>query len=168
MTRLCARRVGRLRPPRPGPRQRPCLRLLGSERGSAVVEFVFLGVLLLIPLVYLVLMLGRLQAGAYAVSSAARESGRAFVTAENEDAAAARAHAAAALAFANMGFVEGTELSVACLSAPCLTPGAEVRSRTEVRVPLPLIPAFARSVVPLEIPLSAENVSRVDRFRATP
>ena len=139
-----------------------------AEQGSAVIEFVFLGILLMIPLVYLVLMLGRLQAGAYAVSAAVRESGRAFVTAENEDSAHARAQAAATLAMENLGFGDASSLRIICSSSPCLTPGAEVRSEAEVQVPLPLIPEFAHAVVPLEMPLRAENLSRVDPFRALP
>ena len=78
----------RPRPGSPGPRLcgvpvigrlRPDRRHSG-EQGSAVVEFVTLGVLLLVPLIYLVLTVARIQAGAYAVSMAAREAGRAFVT----------------------------------------------------------------------------------------
>ena len=41
----------------------PSGRLARGEGGSAVVEFVVLGVLMLIPLVYLVMMLARVQAG---------------------------------------------------------------------------------------------------------
>ena len=75
------------------------LRRLGTrlgprEAGSAVVEFTFLAVLMLIPLIYLVMMVARVQAGAYAVSLAARESGRAYVTATSLAEAAARAEAA--------------------------------------------------------------------------
>ena len=46
-----------------------------------MVEFVFLAVLVMVPLFYLVMTLSRLQAGAYAASTAAREAGRAYVTA---------------------------------------------------------------------------------------
>ena len=51
-----------------------------GEEGSAVVEFVALAVLLLIPIIYLILTVGRLQAASYAVSTAAREAARAYVT----------------------------------------------------------------------------------------
>ena len=44
-----------------------------GDEGSAVVEFVFLGVLLLVPLIYLTLMVARVQAGSYAVAQAAPE-----------------------------------------------------------------------------------------------
>lgn len=137
----------------------------GRESGSAVVEFVFLGVLMLLPLLYLVLCLGRLEAGAYAVSSSVREAGRAFVTAPDEPSAGVRARAAADLALSNLGFGGAGTLWLTCSATPCLTPGGSVTSTAEVRVPLPLVPAFARSVVPLEIPLSATNLQRVDAFR---
>ena len=52
-----------------------------AEDGSALVEFVFLAVLMLVPIVYLIVALGRIQAGALAVEQGAREAGRAFVTA---------------------------------------------------------------------------------------
>jgi len=136
-----------------------------SEEGSAVVEFVFLGVLLMVPLVYLVMTLGRIQAGSYAVSTAAREAGRAFVTAESGDDAGARARAAADIAFADQGFDGMGVLDIGCSATPCLTLDASIETTASVRVPLPLIPSFARAVVPLEVPLSASHLSVVDRFR---
>ena len=48
-----------------------------DENGSAVVEFVMLGVVLLLPLVYLVLMLGRVQAAPEEFSEGPGEGGRA-------------------------------------------------------------------------------------------
>ena len=40
-----------------------------AQAGSAIVEFVFLAVLMIVPLFYLVMVLARLQAGAYGVSA---------------------------------------------------------------------------------------------------
>ncbi|HYN30249.1 MAG TPA: pilus assembly protein [Dermatophilaceae bacterium] len=139
-----------------------------EERGSAVVEFVALGVLLLVPLVYLVMTLARVQAGAYAVSAAAREAGRAYVTSPSAGAAGARAERAARLAFEDQGFGGVGALSVRCDATPCLRPGARVETVASVRVPLPLVPAFARGAVPLEVPLQSSHLSLVDRFRASP
>jgi Flp pilus assembly protein TadG len=136
-----------------------------SEDGSAIVEFVFLGVLMLVPLVYLVMSLARVQAGSYAVTTAAREAGRAFVTAQAGQDAAARARAASDVAFSDQGFDGRGSLEIACSTSPCLTPEARVETTARVTVPLPLIPAFARDVVPLEIPLTASHLSTVDRFR---
>ncbi len=137
-----------------------------GERGSAVVEFVFLSVLLLVPVVYLVLVLGRVQAGAYAASTAAREAGRAFVTSPSSTQAEPRARAAAAIAFGDQGFGDSGTLSVACDASPCLRPEARVSMHTTVTVPLPLVPTFARRVVPLSVSLQADHVVTVDRFRS--
>lgn len=137
-----------------------------AEEGSAIVEFIFIGVLLLVPLIYLTMMVARVQAGSYAATQAAREAGRAFVTAESDESAGARAHAAAQIAFADQGFAgdEG-ELGISCSASPCLTPQGRIDVSTRVTVPLPFIPSFARDVVPLEVPVSATHVLIVDRFR---
>lgn len=137
-----------------------------DEQGSAVVEFVFLTIVVLIPLIYLVLTVGRIQAGTYAVTQAAREAGRAFVTAEDPGLAPARAQAAADIAFADFGFTG--RLGLDCDGSPCLRPEGRITTRAEVSVPLPLVPDFARAVVPLELPVSATSVATVDRFRAAP
>lgn len=142
---------------------------LDDERGSAVVEFVYLGVLLLVPLVYLVMTLARVQAGSYAVSVAVREAGRAYVTAADDASGAARAQAAADLAFADQGFPAANgSLRITCDGDPCLRPGGRVATSAVVVVPLPLVPTFARDVVPLRIPVRAEHVSTVDSYRSIP
>lgn len=151
-------------------RQRLAALRSAGERGSALVEFVFLGVLLVVPLIYLVMTLARVQAGTYAVSTAAREAGRAYVTAYDGEHAEARALAAATIAFEDQGFgpPERATVAMRCDGSPCLRPEGRIEISTEVTVPLPLVPSFARDVVPLEVPLSAEHVAVVDRFRAVP
>jgi hypothetical protein len=144
------------------------LRAVG-ERGSAIVEFVFLAVVLMVPLLYLVMTLSRLQAGAYAASTAAREAGRAFVTASDPAAAEQRAAAAARIAFEDQGFdTSETQLTMSCDGTPCLRPEGRIEMSTTVTVPLPLIPSFARGVLPLEVPVTASHVAVVDRFRGSP
>ncbi len=137
------------------------------ENGSAVVEFVFLSVVMLIPLVYLVLMLARLEAGTFATSLASREAARAFVTAPTQGSADARATAAADLVFEDFDITEGAVV-VDCDGSPCIRPDGVVTVTARVVVPLPLIPAFAREVIPLEVPVTTEYALRVDRFQATP
>lgn len=138
------------------------------ESGSAVVEFVFLAVLMMIPLIYLVMTLGRLQAGAYAASAAAREAGRAYTTAATEAEAEGRAEAAASIAFEDQGFGVNGRLSLSCDGTPCLRPEGRIEVTSVVTVPLPFVPSFARDVVPLEVPLTASHVAVVDRFRGAP
>lgn len=139
-------------------------RRLRDDEGWAVVEFVTLAVLLLVPLIYLVMMLARLQAGSFAVTQAAREAGRAYVTADASEEAPLRARAAADIAFADQGFAGKGELALSCSATPCFTPEGEIVSTATLSVPLPLIPSFARDVVPLEVPVSATQVSTVPRY----
>jgi len=140
-----------------------------TERGSAVVEFVFLTVLLMVPLFYLVMTLSRVQAGSYAASTAAREAGRAYVTARDQASAGERAEAAARVAFEDQGFGPGdVRLAMVCDGTPCLRPEGRVQMTAKVVVPLPLVPSFARRVVPLDVPIAATHVAVVDRFRGQP
>jgi uncharacterized MAPEG superfamily protein len=147
---------------------RPVLARLHRHRrdeGRAIIEFIFLGILLLLPLVYLVLAAARVQAGAFSVSLAGREAGRAFVTARTETDAEARARAAAALAFEDFAF-EGGEVTVSCDGAPCLRPGGVVTAIATITVPLPLVPDFIADHVPSSVTVSSTHVSTVDRFVA--
>ena len=139
-----------------------------DERGSAVVEFVTLAVLMLIPLIYLVMMMARLQAGSFAVSQAAREAGRAYVTADSGRVAPDRAQAAAKIAFLDHSFEDNGRLNIPCAGGPCLRPDGRIETTATARVPLPLVPAFVREVVPMSVPVSASHLSTVDRFRGLP
>ena len=55
-----------------------------DERGSALVELTWLGVLLLIPMLWIVLSVFQVQQGAFGVSGAARAAGRAYALAPND------------------------------------------------------------------------------------
>lgn len=139
----------------------------GRDEGSAIVEFVFLGVLLTIPIFYLVVLLARLHAGAYAVSLASREAGRTFVTAATEASAPSRAQAAAGIAFQDQGFGGKGAVAIECAARPCLTRDAQVRTRAELAVQLPFVPDFVANVVPSSITLRATHVESVDRYGDT-
>jgi Flp pilus assembly protein TadG len=143
-------------------------RLGREDTGSAVVEFVTLGVLLLVPVVYLVVALGRVQAGAFAVEGAAREAARAFTAADDEELGAQRAQAAVALALQDQGFRDADPddaMVVECELDPCLQSEARVTVRVSLEVVLPGVPRFVDAVVPVRVPVRAEAVAVVDRFR---
>ncbi|MBD5787148.1 pilus assembly protein [Cellulosimicrobium terreum] len=149
------------------------VRLVGgvgsAERGNAVVEFLGLALVLLLPTMYLVLTVGRLQAATFAVEGASREAARAFVTAGTGSDGTVRAAAAVRIALDDQGFDEvGTAdaLTLGCSTTPCLEPGGEVTSRVRVEVPLPFVPSFVRSAVPLVVPVEAQHVSPVDEYAA--
>jgi Flp pilus assembly protein TadG len=138
------------------------------DDGSAVVEFCLLSVLMLVPLVYLVAVLGRVQAAALAAQTAAREAGRAFVTSPDDETAGPRAEAAAAIAFGDQGFGDqgaGT-VELTCAAHPCLVPDTRIEVRTRVLVLLPGVPRVFDHVVPTRIDVAARQVVTVDRFRA--
>jgi hypothetical protein len=136
------------------------------DDGRAIVEFIFLGVLMLLPLVYLVLTTARLQAASFSASLAGREAGRAFVAGASDDEALARAQSAASLAFEDFAFTEGATLGVACDGSPCLRPEGAVTSTATIVVQLPLIPDFIADHVPASVTISSTHVTSVDRFVA--
>lgn len=142
---------------------RPC------DEGTAVIEFLGVALLLLVPVVYLVLVLGRLQAGAFAVDGAAREAARAFVTADDAAVGSDRAVAAIALALDDQGLDPAhaeQSLTLTCQTAACLVPGSAVTATVQVPVDLPFVPGFLRDVVPLSVPVTAHATATVDAFAA--
>ena len=144
-----------------------------DDAGNAVVEFIVLGVLLLVPMVYIMLAVLRVQGSAYGVSEAARESGRAFVEAPSSAVAYAHACTAATLALANQvpgAFDCASHLHITCDAAgarPCdaLVPGSTVHVEIRVDVSLPFLPRsiFGESMT---VPLHATHDEVVDPFRA--
>ncbi len=134
------------------------------EDGSAVVEFVALALLLLIPLIYLLLVLFRLQASAFALAGATREAGRAFITAPSSELAWQRAAAAARVALADHDLpLPPDAVRISCTPACRLEPGTRVTVRIGTEVALPLVPA-ALGGGRLVVRVSGEHVEVVDRF----
>jgi len=97
-----------------------------GESGSALIEFVGVSVILLLPLVYLLLTVFEVQRAAFAASEAAREAGRAFATAPSSGVGVERARYAASLAFADQGLTASTGLRFTGSGAGCGVAAAEV------------------------------------------
>ena len=137
----------------------------GGDDGSALVEFCLLVVLLLVPLVYLVVALGRLEAGAFAVHRAAREAGRAFVTGVDDQDGRSRGRAAAALAFADLGFASAERsVDLGCGQQDCHASDTRVEVLAVLDVRLPVVPRGLDRAIPMHLQLSARHVVTVDRF----
>lgn len=114
----------------------------GNDDGSAVVEFTFLGLLLLVPVIYLVLTVGALQGASFAVLGAADQAAKVFVESESAEGAAVRANRAVELAVSDFGFPpEAASVSISC-GETCLEPGSSVTVAVTLDVPLPLIPTM--------------------------
>jgi hypothetical protein len=132
------------------------------ERGSALVEFQVLAVLLLVPLVYVMLTALDVQRTVFGATQAAREAGR--VAATTGDEAAARY--AARLAMSDQGVDSGdVRVSFACPQG-CRTPGGEIRVDVATVVRLPFLPPVLADTVRAQLPVSATHVAPIDRYRA--
>ncbi|MGY1744013.1 hypothetical protein [Blastococcus sp. SYSU D00695] len=123
-----------------------------GERGSALVEFVFIALVVFVPLVYLVAGFSSVQRGVFAATAAAREAGRALGTAPDIATGQARAERAVELAVADQS-VEVSDVRLAyapsgagCDAAgsyhPTLAPGEEFSVCVTVTVRIPLLPEF--------------------------
>ena len=116
-----------------------------GESGSALVEFTWLALLLMIPLVYVVVTLVTIQRSAYGATEAARAAGRAYVLSPDQATASERAYAAASLAMRDQGVeIDPSNLQISCLPTPqaCLQPGSSVEVRIQLDVELPLVPTI--------------------------
>lgn len=135
------------------------------DDGNAMLEFVWLSVLLMVPLVYVLTTTFQVQRAAFGVTEAARQAGRAYATAEDDASGRARAEAAARLALRDQGVeLDGTPRISASNG---LAPGSTVTVEVLHRVELPLVGGLFQGVVPPNIPVRASHVAVVDCFRAS-
>lgn len=112
-----------------------------GEQGSAVIEFLALGTLLLLPAVWFLLAVAEVQAASYAAVGSADQAAKMHTSAETsagERAARSEAAIAAALADFNIS-EEHAQISQHC-SPQCDAEGAVVTYTVEIRVPVPLVP----------------------------
>lgn len=120
-----------------------------GDSGTAIVEFVFVAVLVMVPLVYLVAAVATVQRSTLAVSQAARDAGRAFATSESAGEARVRVAAAVRLALADQGLGDDAEIRYvaagngcnAAAVTPRLVAGAEFTVCVIRRVQLPAVPS---------------------------
>ena len=120
-----------------------------NDSGRATVEVVFLGVLLLIPVVYILISLLRLQAATFAVTQAARDAGRAIDAAPTIGEGIDRAGRIAAIDLADQ-HVPGDSISLRFVAAgagcddgeiaPSLAAGAVYDVCVRAVVTLPGVP----------------------------
>ena len=140
---------------------RPC----GEEQedGSAAVEFVFLGVLLLIPLIYLIITAGQVQGAAYAMVGAADHAAKVYAAAPPGGTPHEQATAAAELALADFGFdPQALELQISC-SPECGVPGSTVTVTAAMNVPLPVVGSVpGLDLAPVRV--DSTSMQTVERF----
>lgn len=114
-----------------------------GQTGSALVEVTWLGILLLVPMLWIVLSVFEVQRGAFAVGAAARSAARAYALAPDDAEGARRAERVARQALADQG-LEAAPLVVRVTCTPyptrCHSGTSIIAVRIESRVDLPLMP----------------------------
>ncbi|QEO10462.1 hypothetical protein [Protaetiibacter larvae] len=140
-----------------------------GEEGSASLEFITTGLLLLVPLVYLVLTVSALQAASLGVEGAARQATRVFVQAGTLPEAQAAAERAIRVTLADYGIdADAATVAISCRPVPddCLARRGYVTVELVTVVPLPLAPPVLGLDVPVGVPVRAIATEQVSRFRA--
>ena len=115
-----------------------------DQRGSALVEFSWLGILLLLPVLWIVLSVFQVQRGAFGVSAAARAAARAYSLAPDDATGLVRARQAVRLALADQGADGVTpDVRVTCTPYPsdCHQGTSVITVSVHSRVVLPLVPS---------------------------
>lgn len=138
----------------------------GADRGSAALEFIVLGVGLLVPVVYLATAAATVQAAAFASAQAAREAARAFSSSATPVQGHRLAESAARLAFVDHGLeLPRGAMRIACTDGPCLSPGSAVEVVLAWEVALPWLPGALAQDVPARIPIEARQRVPIDDYR---
>lgn len=110
----------------------------GPDSGTAVIEFIFASVVLLIPVIYLMLTISQLQAASYATTSAAVSASR--IAARDANPSEGRARAVAQMHFTDFGLRNVPVDIVYSCAGPCGQAGSSVTARVETKVSLPGFP----------------------------
>lgn len=140
---------------------------IDDEEGSASLEFITVGMLLLVPLVYLVLVMSALQAGSLAVEGAARQAARVYVQSPTEAEARASAERAVEIAVSDFGLdAASVAVEISCRPHPqkCLTREGFVTITVAASVPLPLVPSALTIDGAGGVPLTSSATQQLSRF----
>ena len=122
-----------------------------DDTGRAVLEFIVLGVLVMLPVLYIAMSLLTLQATTFAAAQAARDAARILDNAPTAAAGETRALAAARQTLTDQNLTgtdvrlhyvpTGADCTTATPRRPDLTPGAVYDICVTVPLVLPLLPA---------------------------
>ncbi|WP_426996314.1 hypothetical protein [Pseudarthrobacter sp. N5] len=130
-----------------------------------MVEFTFLAVLLMVPLVYFIITMGQIQGGSFAVVGAADQAAKVYVAQADAQSGRAAAEQAALLALADYGHPpQNARVDASCDPADCMASGSAVTVTVHLTVPLPFVP-FSEAFRLNASELSASATQIVGRFR---
>ncbi len=134
----------------------------GGEGGNAIIEFIFVALIVMVPLVYLIAAVAAVQRNELAVTQAARDAGRAYATSNSATEANARVRAAVRLALADQGLPDDATIRFVAAGARCtagpvepkLVAGAQFAVCVTRRAQLPAVPSV----------LSGRGITAVGRY----
>lgn len=116
-----------------------------DEAGSALVEFSWLAIILLVPLIWIIMSVFDVQQGAFATSAAARAAGRAYALAPDDRTGEERARAVVRQVLEDQGPPgQQARVEITC-EAPggnCHVGTAVITVRVDSGVDLPFFPAI--------------------------
>jgi Flp pilus assembly protein TadG len=140
---------------------------LRRDDGSAALEFISAGLILLVPVLYVVITFAQVQDAQLAVESAASSAARSFVRSPSSGTAATRAQDAVRLSLLDYGLTPAqATVAVSCSAGPdrCLDRGQRVTVRVGATVPLPFLPTAWPVTRALSVPVSATATAPVARL----
>ena len=138
--------------------------LRAGEQGSASLEFLTVGMILLVPLVYLVLAVASIQAAALGVEGAARQAARVAVLRGDGTVSGSGVEQTVAVVLGDYGVDAGAaSVDVSCTSR-CDEPGSRVTVHVLVAVALPLVPQALASSSIGTVQLESSATHTVSRF----
>ncbi|MCW2766768.1 MAG: hypothetical protein JWO11_2727 [Nocardioides sp.] len=138
-----------------------------GEDGTALVELTWLGLLLLVPMLWIVMSAFEVQRGGFGVSAAARAAGRAYALAPTDGEGRRRAEAVARQALADQGLADAPlEVTVTCTPYPsdCHQGTSVITVRIASRVDLPMLPAVLGGDAP-SFALEATHTVPIGQFQ---
>jgi hypothetical protein len=140
-----------------------------GDEGSAIVEFVWLAVLLMVPLIYVVITAVTVQRTAFGLTAAARDAGRAYATAGSDSLGERRAERAVELAMRDQGVDWSPSGRVVTCTGGCdYSPGSSFVVTIHSRVALPMVPPWmCGHVCVAGIPVDAHHSERLSCYSGT-
>lgn len=138
-----------------------------DDEGSAALEFITVGLILLVPLVYLIVALGMIQEQTLGTEAAARHTARVISLASDAETAAERSEQVLAGIVDEYGLdPAGVEVTITCTPAGSQCPAAGATMTVTIRtvVPLPLMPPLFGLDRSTAIPIEASSVQKISRL----
>lgn len=138
-----------------------------GDEGSAALEFILVGLVLLVPLVYLIVALGAIQGQALGVETGARQLARTIAGAPDVGTADARAERVLDAIVDEYGLdPAAVQVAVTCDGAAkdCPDAGATLSVTLTTSVPLPLVPAVLGLDQLARVSVEAASVQKVSRY----